>query len=125
MAYTLVHLSIPVMILGQTLLSKWLPDLAKSKYPNMDALVALATSAAFLIVFMGLITFCLVTTITCQLYFESVAVIHPIFITLGSILKRYQGRTSLKPLKSSCIWRLKRQQSYVKEVKLSEDLVVE
>ncbi len=41
----------------------------------MDALVALATSAAFLIAFYGTITYCLVTTITYQLYFESVAVI--------------------------------------------------
>ena len=95
-AYTLVllFLTIPVMIFGRAFYRNGFRTLLKG-HPNMDALVALATSAAFLYSFYG--TYHILIGHhhhVHQLYFESVAVILTL-ITLGKYFETLsKGRTS-------------------------------
>ena len=95
-AYTLVLLvlTIPVMVFGRAFYQNGFRTLLKG-HPNMDALVALATSAAFLYSLYG--TYHIMIGHhhhVHQLYFESVAVILTL-ITLGKYFETLsKGRTS-------------------------------
>ena len=95
-AYTLVLLvlTIPVMVFGRAFYRNGFRTLLKG-HPNMDALVALATSAAFLYSLYG--TYHILIGHhhhVHQLYFESVAVILTL-ITLGKYFETLsKGRTS-------------------------------
>ena len=96
MTYDLVLLVLtaPVMWLGRSFYSNGFRTLAKG-HPNMDALVALATSAAFLYSLYGTYHISLGHAHHAhQLYFESVAVILTL-ITLGKYFETLsKGRTS-------------------------------
>lgn len=96
LTYTLVLLVLtaPVMWLGRSFYSNGFRTLAKG-HPNMDALVALATSAAFLYSLYGTYHISLGHAHHAhQLYFESVAVILTL-ITLGKYFETLsKGRTS-------------------------------
>ncbi|MFR2165924.1 MAG: hypothetical protein ACLS5K_07625, partial [Streptococcus salivarius] len=91
-ALVLLVLTGPVMWLGRSFYSNGFRTLAKG-HPNMDALVALATSAAFLYSLYGTYHISLGHAITPIALFESVAVILTL-ITLVSTLKPSKGRTS-------------------------------
>ena len=127
-AYTLVllFLTIPVMIFGRAFYRNGFRTLLKG-HPNMDALVALATSAAFLYSLYGTYHILLGHHHHVhQLYFESVAVILTL-ITLGKYFETLsKGRTSQAIKK---LMHLVAKEATVlrdgKEVKLSvEDLVI-
>ncbi|MBS4823702.1 MAG: heavy metal translocating P-type ATPase, partial [Streptococcus salivarius] len=93
-ALVLLVLTVPVMWLGRSFYSNGFRTLAKG-HPNMDALVALATSAAFLYSLYGTYHISLGHAHHAhQLYFESVAVILTL-ITLGKYFETLsKGRTS-------------------------------
>jgi len=127
-AYTLVllALTIPVMVFGRAFYRNGFRTLLKG-HPNMDALVALATSAAFLYSLYGTYHILLGHHHHVhQLYFESVAVILTL-ITLGKYFETLsKGRTSQAIKK---LMHLAAKEATVlrdgKEVKLPvEDLVI-
>ena len=93
-ALVLLILTVPVMWLGRSFYSNGFRTLAKG-HPNMDALVALATSAAFLYSLFGTYHISLGHVHHAhQLYYESVAVILTL-ITLGKYFETLsKGRTS-------------------------------
>lgn len=93
-ALVLLVLTVPVMWLGRSFYSNGFRTLLKG-HPNMDALVALATSAAFLYSLYGTYHISLGDVHHAhQLYFESVAVILTL-ITLGKYFETLsKGRTS-------------------------------
>ena len=96
MIYGLVHLvlTLPVMYFGRRFYVNGFRTLFKG-HPNMDALVALATSAAFLYSLYGIYHIALGHAHHAhELYFESVAVILTL-ITLGKYFETLsKGRTS-------------------------------
>ena len=127
-AYTLVllALTIPVMVFGRAFYRNGFRTLLKG-HPNMDALVALATSAAFLYSLYGTYHILLGHHHHVhQLYYESVAVILTL-ITLGKYFETLsKGRTSQAIKK---LMHLAAKEATVlrdgKEVKLPvEDLVI-
>ena len=127
-AYTLVllALTIPVMVFGRAFYRNGFRTLLKG-HPNMDALVALATSAAFLYSLYGTYHILLGHYHHVhQLYYESVAVILTL-ITLGKYFETLsKGRTSQAIKK---LMHLAAKEATVlrdgKEVKLPvEDLVI-
>lgn len=87
-------LTLPVLILGRKFYLTGFKTLAKG-HPNMDSLVALGTSAAFLYSVYGTIqTFLGNHAFTMDLYYESAAVILTL-ITLGKYFEaRAKGKTS-------------------------------
>lgn len=87
-------LTIPVLILGQKFYLTGFKTLVKG-HPNMDSLVALGTSAAFLYSLYGTVqTFLGNHAFTMELYYESAAVILTL-ITLGKYFEaRAKGKTS-------------------------------
>ncbi|MGP6147146.1 heavy metal translocating P-type ATPase [Jeotgalibaca sp. A122] len=93
-AITQLVLTIPVMVLGEKFFTGGFRALAKG-HPNMDSLVALGTSAAFIYslygtfkIFMGETSFAM------ELYYESAAVILTL-ITLGKYFEAVsKGKTS-------------------------------
>ena len=124
-ALVLLVLTVPVMWLGRSFYSNGFRTLAKG-HPNMDALVALATSAAFLYSLYGTYHISLGHAHHAhQLYFESVAVILTL-ITLGKYFETLsKGRTS-EAIKK--LMHLSAKEATVlrdgKEVKLPVDKVV-
>ena len=131
-ALVLLILTVPVMWLGRSFYSNGFRTLAKG-HPNMDALVALATSAAFLYSLFGTYHISLGHVHHAhQLYYESVAVILTL-ITLGKYFETLsKGRTSdaikklmhLSAKEATVLWDGKEVKLPVDKVVLGDHIVV-